>query len=468
VTRARLATAAIAAVLAVGAVGAGVNAFNGESGTPGAGTARATPTPTPRPSRANLWIDKDGGTCTRSATRVAYEDAAACLPPNRGLSQPANMLAWDNARNGDLVLVVDPSGPHDYPTLTLGPGKKTVTYQAASGRPAFNGAVLACDNCAVDGFRFWGQTSGPSSAGEYAVCNEAGFGDYLDATVAVCGVANIRNFEVDGENEGGPGRCANAVDLSDRGAATPTNGAELVNGSIHGYRDGKGFDGGLAYGLIDGVEFYDITRPATCNSDPHNECMWVSTLTGSTIRNSRFLRCPTQGILISDLGSPDWTGFTLEGNLFTHSVEGTPGVDDWHSSPVGISAAPSLPRVDWTVRYNTFETTPGLASNAADSGNVWYGNIGGAACGLAGWTYHHNVGETCGGASSVALSPAINTEAEPNGVTCWSDAPKADFTLTAGCPAIGAGDPHAFPAADLLGTARAAAPDAGAYARPAR
>jgi hypothetical protein len=451
-TRARLAAGAAAAALAVGAVGVGVSAL--------AGGETAAPPPPPPPAKANLWIDQDGGSCTRSPTPVVYEDAAACLPPNRGKAQPANMLGWDNAQTGDLVLVQ----PGDYDTLTLGPESKTVTYRAASGQPSFNGAVLSCDNCTVDGFRFWGQSSGPASAGEYAVCNEAGFGDYLDATVALCGVADLRNFEVDGANEGGgPGDCANAVDLSDRGAATQSNGAQLVHGSIHGYRDAKGFDGGLAYGLIDGVRFYDITRPATCNSDPHNECLWVSTLTGSTIRNSSFIRCPTQGILISDLGNPDWTGFTLEGNVFTHSVEGTPGVDDWHSSPVGISASPTLPRVNWTVRYNTFETTPGLASAPGSSGSVWYGNIGGAACGLEGFTYHHNVGETCGGASSVALTPAINTSDAPDQVTCWADAPEANFTLTESCPALDAGDPGAFPGRDLAGTARTEPPDAGAY-----
>jgi hypothetical protein len=467
-TRARLAAGAAASVLAVGAAVVGVTVLIGEPTIPVVGTGTGTPTATatPGPSFANLWIDKDGGTCTRLATPVAYADRTACLPPNRGLPQPANMRGWDNAQNGDLVLVVDPAGSHDYPTLTLGPGSKTVTYRAASGQPSFNGAALACDNCTVDGFKFWGQSSGPSSAGEYTVCNEAGLGYYLNATVAICGVADILNFEVDGENEGGAAGCPNAVELSDLGAATPSNGVQLVNGSIHGYRDAKGFNGGLAYGLVDGVHFYDITRPATCNSDPHTECLWVSTLTGSTIRNSRFIKCPTQGILVSNLGNPDWTGFTLEGNLFTHSVEGSPGVDDWHSSPMGISASSSLPRVNWTVRYNTFETTPGLSSAAGSSGSVWYGNLGGAACGLAGFTYHHNVGETCGGESSVALSPAINTQASPNRVTCWTDAPNSNFALTAGCPASGAGDPRAYPTTDLLGTARTSPPDAGAYERP--
>jgi len=414
------------------------------------------------PQRANLWIDDDGGSCARHDPPAVYVDSQACPPPNRGLAQPQNMRGWDNARSGDLVLVVDRPGAHDYPTLTLGPERKTVTYRAASGRPSFNGAVLSCDNCTVDGFTFWGQTSGPASEGEYAVCNEAGFGNYLDATVAVCGVADVLNFEVDGENEGGPGACPNAIELSDRGVASPANGARFVRGSVHGYRDAKGFNGALAYGLIDGVTFSEITRPATCNPDPHNECLWVSTLTRSTIRNSRFLECPTQGILISDLGGPDWTGFILEGNVFTHSVEGTPGSHAWHASPVGITASSALPRVDWTVRYNTFETTPGLSSAPGSSGSVWYGNLGGAACGLTGFTYHHNVGETCGGANSVPLSPAVNTAAQPDQVTCWTDAPAGDFTLTPSCAAIGAGDPSHVPATDLFGTRRSRPPDAGA------
>jgi hypothetical protein len=45
---------------------------------------------------ANLWVDTNGGTCTRSASLVAYSDAAACSSFN---------TAYQAATNGDLICV---------------------------------------------------------------------------------------------------------------------------------------------------------------------------------------------------------------------------------------------------------------------------------------------------------------------------------------------------------------------------
>lgn len=52
----------------------------------------------PSPSTAHLWVDTNGGTCTRSSTPAAYNDAKAC-----GTFNQANQAA--SAGGGDLVLV---------------------------------------------------------------------------------------------------------------------------------------------------------------------------------------------------------------------------------------------------------------------------------------------------------------------------------------------------------------------------
>ena len=56
----------------------------------------ATPTPPPGGTTANLFVDTNGGSCTRSPSRVGYSDAAAC-----GSIDAAN----DKCLNGDQALI---------------------------------------------------------------------------------------------------------------------------------------------------------------------------------------------------------------------------------------------------------------------------------------------------------------------------------------------------------------------------
>lgn len=417
----------------------------------------------PAAGTAHLWWDQDGGSCVRHDPPAAYSDEEACLPPSRTSPEGSSMLGWDNAQDGDTILVVDEPGGDDYGDLTIGPEGKSVTIRAASGRPEFALAVVSCDNCSLDGLTFE-YRGGGIDADEFWVCNEAGHSNSLRGIVAMCGSnADLLNFEVDGRgNPGGGGVCPPAgVNISVAPDASASNGPRLVSGEIHGIVDGKAIDGGMSYGLVDGVNFYDITRPNACAPDVHNECVWLGTVDHTTIRNSRFVDCPTQAILVSDLGTPNWDGFTLENNVFTRSTNGGPGTG-WHVSPTGIRSGIEV-QTGWTVRYNTFETVPDMQSVPGSSGNQWYGNLGGAACGLAGWTYRHNVGQTCGGEGSVPTTPPFNTASQPGGFACWADAPANDFHLAVGCPAVGAGDPASFPVADADGVPRGSPPDAGAY-----
>jgi hypothetical protein len=78
---------------------------------------------TPTPTTANLWMDTNGGTCTRSATPVAYNDAQACSSFD---------VANDKCASGDTVLVK--AGAYPYQDVT-GSNSRTsaCTIQAASG-----------------------------------------------------------------------------------------------------------------------------------------------------------------------------------------------------------------------------------------------------------------------------------------------------------------------------------------------
>lgn len=80
-----IATVTVATV-AVGATALGSQIIG--TGTGGGGGGAGT---------ANVWVDTNGGTCTRSATLVAYSDAAACSNFNP---------AYSAASSGDIVRVV--------------------------------------------------------------------------------------------------------------------------------------------------------------------------------------------------------------------------------------------------------------------------------------------------------------------------------------------------------------------------
>ena len=83
-------------------------------------------------------------------------------------------------------------------------------------------------------------------------------------------------------------------------------------------------------------------------------------------------------------------------------------------------------------------------------------------------TFRYNVGNKCS-ATDKAVSPASscgpgscsNPVTAPYG---WLNPANHDFHITAGSPAINAGDPTNFPSTDKDGKARnIGAPDAGAY-----
>jgi len=80
-------------------------------------SAQAGPKTGSAPTAANLWVDTNGGTCTRQSTPGAYVDAQAC---------PSMAAAFSAASSGDVVVMRNGT----YAGQSISGAAKTVTFHA--------------------------------------------------------------------------------------------------------------------------------------------------------------------------------------------------------------------------------------------------------------------------------------------------------------------------------------------------
>jgi chitodextrinase len=312
-----------------------VDAANNRSSTAplSASTAACAPPPPPPPppsgSAANLWIDSNGGSCTRLGSPGAYVDAQACA---------SFAAAYGAAQSGDSVRVRAGSYPAQFfaggAGASQGGGSKTLTFIGETGavvRQIHSGS----DNLTFDGIVIDG--GGQKTTG-------AGF-----------------------ENGGG-------------------DNVTFKNGRIGDIADEKG---ALVSGLnvtFDNVVFHDVVLRT---AGVHLECIMALWNEGMTIRNSRFENC---GIMGASIGIGDWwqppppaySNVTLENNWF-----GTARVDNgaccaayslalW-ATKVPASANDFGVFRNWRVRNNYFEPGSGVIARPTNDGSsVFCGNTGNA------------------------------------------------------------------------------------------
>ena len=82
----------------------------------------------PNLSQANIWVDSNGGSCTRSATAGGYVDTAAC-----GSLQ----TAWSLAQDGDVIIIKNNSSSYgDQSTSGDKNGQYASTEKASRGSSA--------------------------------------------------------------------------------------------------------------------------------------------------------------------------------------------------------------------------------------------------------------------------------------------------------------------------------------------
>jgi chitodextrinase len=208
--------------------------------------------------------------------------------------------------------------------------------------------------------------------------------------------------------------------------------------------------------LIDGTLWQNFAR---CTTGDHTECLQVEPADDMTVRNSTFKNCDTIVVnFANDLAnSNSAAGFRapnnilIENNFFDTSQDNTGG-PTWYALNIRECS-------NCTVRYNSWTQAPRMPDGETHLNDKFIGNAGPFspyAC-LGGVTFSHNVWE---GASCSSTDKNV-------GDVGFVNRGAVDLHLTAGSPAINAGDPVNLPGVDIDGQARplGGAPDAGADER---
>jgi hypothetical protein len=381
---------------------------------PGAGAA---------PGTANLWVDTNGGSCTRQTVAGNYVDGQACA----GVS-----AAYRAAAAGDTITVT--AGSYGHQVVPAGTKQLTIR-NAAGATPVFGTTTISASDIRFSGIRIQ-RTDDPGS--DIATLSVFGANDTIDG--------------VDVDTKNAPLR---------QGIAASGDNNTFKNGSTYNVVDEKGALVSGSYNTFDNFDFHDVLL-----TDPlvHNECVY-SNGPNLTVKNSHFWTCATMDLFITRgdwWGQAVYGGITIINNVFEHSTMETPG--SWHYYSLAVHTNMQELR-NWKVINNTFETTAWGGDNPAP-GTIWANNVGNWDC-SPGATFSHNVGNKCA-ASDKAVSPAASCGPPACSSLLGSDegwvSPSShNFHLTAGSAAINAADPAYAPATDKDGTARSGAPDAGAY-----
>lgn len=286
-------------------------------------TTEPPPTTTgPPPSTAQLWVDTNGGTCTRNSAPAGYVDATACS---------SFSAAHSAASAGDLVLVK--GGVYGSQTISANKGAPAVVFREAIGE------TVNVDNNAGA----WDLNA------DLTIGGGAGFVTFEnmhieDVYATGCAsdktAATFRDMDLEYIN------LQRTVDFSFVGGdigptyanATQFDAHPLINDCGLGRTSNQGL-------LFDGVYFHD----AGWDGQQHTECLLVTGVDGNgslgsgmTIRKSRFFNCDATGALYItrwNFGSCDAgevKDVLLENNFFyddtgyTSGPPGTSGSQPWH------------------------------------------------------------------------------------------------------------------------------------------
>jgi Bacterial Ig domain len=384
----------------------------------------APPPPPPSGDTANLWVDNNGGSCTRSGSAVSYTagDANSCS------GAAALDAAYHAAQRGDTVGVVATS----YPSLN------GISYDAS--KDAGSGVVAFV-------------AQGGSSP------NLGSVGIYGARHVELNGLT-VSYLTVGNGNQNATSCGSDDVTLRNlKGKMFLLSGyvchVNVLGGSYgpsvdeHTTIGPNGF-GGTAAGphdiLIDGVSIHDVSTSRT--PGVHTECFQIFGSWGSaynvrniTIRNSKFGPCP------ADSGGSG----TVTGGVAMGGVNGFLRFqNNWIGSGTNIGLALSYQIENLTVDYNS--SVRGTAFNND------YASVCGAGCGP--YTFRGNYMRDVG--CSTRSSYAYNVW---QGAACSStdsNVTSLDFVNTAGfdlhltatANAINRGDPAIYPSNDIDGGSR--------------
>jgi chitodextrinase len=279
----------------------------------------------PPPDAANLWIDTNGGSCTRQASAGSYSDAQACT---------SFAAAYGAASSGDVIRV------------------RAGSY----GAQFFAGGVGSSQPRGTKALTFVGEPGN--------VVRQIHFGS--------------SGLVFDGLR-------IDAGGAKTSGAAFENSGSsfQFRNGSIGNVVDEKGAMISGPNMVFDNVLFHDVVL---VTNGVHLECIMALWNQGMVIRNSTFRNC---GIMDASIGigdywsppPPPYTHVTLENNVFGNSRFDRGGCCAAYSLALWATKVPSGSDYgvldNWRIVGNHFETGSGVIVRPRDNGtSVICGNTG--------------------------------------------------------------------------------------------
>jgi hypothetical protein len=370
------------------------------------------PAPGTAPSVANLWVDANGGSCTRRSTRAGWVDAQAC----------SWIEAYRAARTGDLILVRG----GNYGDVTLGPNRASITAPGVTFRTAAGERVV------IDEFE-----NGAWYADRGGANNLVLIGPIAARSFVADKVANITvdRWQID---------CGGCVGVTAFHAES--NNVILRNSDVSNNADFPLlFVGGTNITLINNRIHDARLRPG---SGAHTECMYAWQATNLTLKRNHFYHCAIMDVFIT--GNAVANGGYIENNIFEKSFHFRNGGD------------PSPDPSNWDFRYNTFVGPLSFSRSENPVGPGGVRLIGNAflsdapSCAHANTVWSHNAftNGPCGpGAITRPLSTFLAGFASTD-----------SYTLKPTSVLRDKGDAKSYPGSDRSGRARfvGSGPDIGA------
>lgn len=383
---------------------------------------------------ANLWIDTNGGTCTRQGTPASYSDAAACASIQAAL---AACTAGDTIR-----MKTGTYGDQTITATKTAPGCTVIAESATTvGNLLTGGAWYEIQNINGATGISWEQTAGANNI-----------------TCRNC------NFTGSHAYEWGQGP---AVFLGESG----TSNISWIGGSLRDFSCTNCNSGLFIRGpnssnlLVEGVTF-DNVRNAGGNVNHFEVIRIDGSINGFSLKRSTFTNnyASSSTIFMSNFEGAKPDNLLFENNFFGENGNGYPDASFHFNANFQNSSTCS----NWTFRYNTFKAPIEMdpLSNPTDmscqggtfSNVVWVGNLfpRGASC--RGNTFRYNVGYGSAGSACSGTGNSVTTTA----AVALGGA--GGFYLQSGSSAIGAGGSGAdCIAVDHDNNTRSSPCDAGAH-----
>jgi hypothetical protein len=314
---------------------------------------------------ANLWVDTNGGTCTRQSTPGAYVDAQACA---------SLASAYDAASAGDSVLVKCGSYGSQTFDSSKGSGAQIVFAPETNFCVSFTGTSLAGVDFSGGGAYSTIQYFNISSSNDQGVAkgnsgssspsNVYVFHNHIQLDKAVnyrgIEIENAHNWKID-YNTIGPSCCGSGMNspegirVSVASSGEDSTGLEIKNNLIQSVMRFCA-DWPSTYITVESSVTQSAgSCPSTDDSSAHIDGIHVWGLQSSVISNNQIYNVGCQGIFFEDTNGAINSANTLTSNaITTNSDNCNSGITiDARAGTHSLAGA-------WTISFNTANVPFGL------------------------------------------------------------------------------------------------------------